>query len=66
LGLLSKAARIYSGIRSASKVKCEIHETEMEWVETGVEEAGGGYWFCEQCHADEEERLEEAPKDGER
>lgn len=39
-------------------MKCEIHEIEMEWVETGSEEAGGGYWFCEQCHAEEEDHWE--------
>jgi rubrerythrin len=39
-------------------MKCEIHESEMEWVETGVEEAGGGYWYCEQCQEDEEASFE--------
>ena len=39
-------------------MKCETHETEMEWVETGVEEAGGGYWYCEQCQEEEEAWLE--------
>lgn len=35
-------------------MKCEVHETEMEWVETGVNEAGSGYWHCERCQEEEE------------
>lgn len=41
-------------------MKCEIHDTEMDWI---VVEGdlyafpNGGYWNCDQCVAEEEEYL---------
>jgi rubrerythrin len=34
-------------------MKCEIDETEMEWV-AAEGHPDGGYWHCEQCLEDEE------------
>lgn len=42
-------------------MKCETHGTDMEWVETGVDEAGGGYWCCESCVQEEEAWIEAQP-----
>jgi hypothetical protein len=35
---------------------CQIHDCEMEWiVESSHPE--GGYWFCQECWDDDEERA---------
>lgn len=38
-------------------MKCQIHETDMEWVETEAH-PDGGYWHCDACQEEEDALFE--------
>lgn len=42
-------------------MKCEIHDTEMEWVPVEDDAMMGapGFWYCEECRIEEEGRSED-------
>jgi len=49
----------YQTVDKANEIICPIHGCEREWIEVYGDMSElfkyGGYWFCQQCHVEEEE-----------